>query len=136
MRKMFRFTWILAVAVCIYLGWIYYSRRSDNRAIIKRMEEKQSARDKAIVDAHGGGKLTILGFYSMPSKIRPGEKSQICYSVSNAESVRIEPPIENVWPSISRCVDVAPEKDTVYKLIAADAEGNTETAMTNVEVGP
>ena len=87
-----------------------------------------------MVDAYGGESLAILNFYANPATIRPGETTQLCYSVPNAENVRIEPPVENVWPSLSRCVDVTPTDDTVYTLIAEDDSGNTVTANTTVEV--
>lgn len=134
MRRMFRFTWIIVVAVCIYLAWTFYSRWNDNRAFIRRLEERKSAHDRAVVDAYGGGRLTILGFYATPSTIRHGEKAQLCYSVSNSKSVRIVPPVENVWPSLTRCVDVAPTSTTVYRLIAEGPDGNTKTAIAAVTV--
>lgn len=135
MRRVFRFTWwILLVFACIYLGLIYYSRRSAERELLQDLEEQKALQERAIVDAYGGDNLAILNFYANPATIRPGETTQICYSVPNAESVRIEPHVENVWPSLSRCVDVAPASDTVYTLTAEDAAGNTVTATTTVEV--
>ncbi len=135
MRRVFRFTWwILAVFACIYLGMVYYSRRSANQALIQAIEERKASQDRAVVDAYGGDSLAILNFYANPVAIRQGETTQICYSVPNAESVRIEPAVDNVWPSLSRCVEVAPSSDTVYTLIAEDANGNTATATTTVEV--
>ena len=135
MQRVFRITWwILLIFACIYLGLVYYSRRSANRDLIQGMEEQKSSQDRAVVDAYGGSSLSILNFYANPASIRQGETAQLCYSVPNAESVRIEPPVENVWPSLSRCVEVSPLKDTVYTLIAEDADGNTVTAETAVEV--
>jgi hypothetical protein len=135
MRRVFRITWwILAVFACLYLGLIYYSRTATNRELIQDLEERKASQDRAVVDAYGGNSLSILSFYANPAAIHPGEKTQLCYSVPNAESVRIDPPVENVWPSLSRCVDVAPTSDTVFTLIAEDANGNTVTAETTVEV--
>jgi hypothetical protein len=134
MRK---YTLMLLVAVAvIYLGWIYYSRWSANRAITQRIEEKRAAQDRAIIDAYGGGRFNIAGFYAVPALIRTGGKAQLCYSVVNAATVRIEPPVDNVWPSLSRCVDVKPTSDTSYKLIARDSGGNTKTAVLTVRVLP
>jgi hypothetical protein len=98
------------------------------------MEENKRAQDRAVVEAYGGGRFNILGFYVTPAIVLKGQKAQLCYSVINAESVRIEPPVENVWPSLSRCVDVKPDKDTVYQLIAEDAQGNRKTARLTVKV--
>ncbi len=134
MRKAYRFTWLLIAAGCLYLGWIYYSRWSEKRALIERVEERKAAQARAVVDAYGGDRLTILTFYAMPGTIRRGGKAQLCYGVSNSERVRIEPPVKNVWPSFSRCVEVTPGSDTVYKLIAEDGKGHTASATTTVIV--
>lgn len=133
MQKVFRFTWwILLAFACIYLGLVYYSRKSASRELIKDLEERKASQERAVVDAYGGQTLAILNFYANPATIRKGETTEICYSVPNAESVRIEPTVENVWPSLSRCVEVSPTSDTVYTLIAEDANGNTVTANTTV----
>ncbi|MBN2241702.1 MAG: hypothetical protein JW793_03350 [Acidobacteria bacterium] len=132
MRKAYRFTWMLAVVIILYLGWVFYSRWSENRAFEQRVEELQESRESTISKTYG--ELKILGFYATPPAVGPGEKAQLCYSVTSAESVRIEPHVENVWPSISRCVEVAPAENTTYRLVAEDAEGKTVTAETTVEV--
>lgn len=135
MRGVFRYTWLILLAfACIYLSWVYYTRRSANRALIEEIRGRKEAQERAVVDAYGGGELAILNFYANPAAIRKGETTEICYSVPNAESVRIDPPVENVWPSRSRCVEVSPTSDTVYTLIAEDANGNTITAETTVKV--
>ena len=133
MRKAYSLM-LLAIIAGIYLGWVYYSRWIDHRTIIRRMEENKAAQDRAVVEAYGGGRFNILGFYATPAMVRGGKKAQLCYSVINAQSVRIEPPVENVWPSLSRCVEVRPDKDTVYKLIAEDVQGNRKTASLTVKV--
>ena len=134
MRREFRFTWLLALLACIYLGLIFYSRWSQKRALIQSLEEGKALKDRAVVEAYGRDNLTILGFYATPSVIRPGETAQLCYGVSNSIRVRIEPHVESVWPSLSQCVKVAPSADTVYTLIAEDAGGKTATAAATVKV--
>ena len=133
-RRMYRFTWFVVIAACIYLGWNFYSRWSEKRTLIRRLEENQRSRDREVSDLYGGDRLTILNFYATPPTVHRGESTQLCYSVSNSTSVRIEPPVKNVWPSLSRCVEVTPTDDTVFRLIAEDAEGNTATAETTVKV--
>ena len=83
MLKMFRFTWIIVVLVCLYLAWVFYSRWSDNRAYLGRLEGRKAAQDRAVVDAYGGNRLTIVGFYATPATIRRGDTARLCYSVSN-----------------------------------------------------
>jgi hypothetical protein len=132
MRKVI--TFMLLLIMCLYLGWTFYSRWRDNRALVRRIEERKASQERAVAKAYGGGSLVIMGFYANPGIIHPGQKSQLCYSVNNADTVRIEPPVKDVWPSLSRCVDVLPRKDTVYKLIAEDATGQIKTATTTVKV--
>lgn len=134
MRKPFRFTLILVALIIVYFGWVYHSRWSEKETLIERLEEQQSSRDRPLSDAYGGGKFSILNFYTTFPSIHPGETSQLCYSVAGAESVRLEPPVANVWPSYSRCVEVAPTTDTTYRLIAEDENGNTETAEISIQV--
>jgi len=86
------------------------------------------------VETLGGNKFDILNFYASPGKIRRGESAQLCYGVSNAKTVRLDPPAGDVWPSYSRCFDVTPSKDTTYTLTADDGQGNTKTASLTIEV--
>ena len=135
MQKGFRYTWIVVVVVLImiYFGWIYYSRWSDKTGFMQRIEENQPSQKQSLSDSYGNS-LSILNFYAIPQTIRKGETAQLCYGVSNAESVQIEPSVENVWPSYSRCVDIVPVSDTVYKLIAVDADGNEVTKDAAIKV--
>jgi NAD-dependent oxidoreductase involved in siderophore biosynthesis len=134
MRTVHRLILLVLTAGCIYLGWTFYSRWNQNRIFINALKEKKTAQEQAIIDATGGGRLTIINFYATPPTIRRGEASQICYGVSNAKNVHIVPAVKYVWPSLSRCVEVAPDKDTVYRLVAEDAAGNTAAANTTVKV--
>jgi hypothetical protein len=54
--------------------------------------------------------------------------------VANARSVKLEPQPSAVWPSHARCVDVSPQKNTVYTLTISDASGNTQTQTLEVKV--
>ena len=135
MQKVFRYKWIIIVAalIMIYFGWIYYSRWSDTSDFLQHIEENQQPQNQSISDVYSSS-LSILNFYAIPQTIRRGETAQLCYGVSNAESVQIEPSVENVWPSYSRCVDIVPMSDTVYKLIAVGADGNEVTKDTVIKV--
>ena len=135
MRKGYSFA-LLGIAAAIYFGWVYYSRWDDRRDFIRRMEESKAAQNRAFAEAYRGGRFNILEFYASPAVIRRGEKAQLCYSVISAESVRIEPPVKDVWPSRGRCVDITPVKDTIYKLIAKDSLGNKKTASITIRVLP
>jgi hypothetical protein len=134
MRRMYWLTSVIVLVLLLRIGWIFYSRRSAEREARQHLLQQQAEEDRATINAYGGNRLTILNFYSTPPLIHRGQTAQLCYGVSNAKSVRIEPPVENVWPSLSRCVDVTPKHDTIYKLVAEDANGHAETATVNINV--
>ena len=134
MRKMRIFACLTVAVAVIYLGFVFYLRWRNNQALVQRLKAPVAARDRAFAEAYGGG-IKILSFYAVPSTILRGETGQLCFGVANAESVRIEPPpAEGVWPSVSRCVAIMPETDTVYSLIAQDNKGNKKTANLTVTV--
>jgi hypothetical protein len=54
--------------------------------------------------------------------------------VANAKNVAFDPPIDNVWPSMNRCVDVSPKKSTTYTLVADDGAGHADKAQVAVQV--
>ena len=58
----------------------------------------------------------------------------VCYGVSNASAVRIEPRLGETWPSTGRCMEVTAAKDTEYKLTAQDSAGHEETRTLNLHV--
>jgi hypothetical protein len=58
----------------------------------------------------------------------------MCYGVANATKVSVEPPVDGVWPSVARCLNVTPRKTTTYKLAASDAAGHQATETVTVEV--
>lgn len=134
MHKVHRLILLVLAAGCVYLGWTYYSRWNQNRILIDTLKENKMAKERAIVEATGGSSLTIINFYATPPTVQRGEALQLCYGVSNAVKVRMVPEVKYVWPSLSRCVEVKPDKDTVYRLIAEDAAGKTATAETAVKV--
>jgi hypothetical protein len=134
MRKVLAVTTALLIVVLLHSSWVFYSRWSETRDARRRASERESNDARRVVSAYGGDRLTVLHFTVTPAVARPGEIATLCYGVSNAKSVRIEPPVENVWPSLSRCVEVKSRRDTLYKLIAEDANGHTETATVPLKV--
>lgn len=128
----------LLVVVALIVGWIFFSRWWQNRSFEYRARqartEKQREEDRATVEQMGGKELAILNFYATPAVVRRGESVQLCYGVANAKTVKLEPQPNPVWPSYSRCVDVAPTKTTTYTLTIADAAGNTKSQSVEVKV--
>jgi hypothetical protein len=119
----------------LYVGWVFYSRRQANQEILDRAAEKQRAQAQQSFEMMGGNRFDILDYIANPTTIRASEQSSLCYSVSNAKTVNIEPPTEEpVWPAFSRCVHVSPRKTTKYTLTIDDGAGHTKTAAVEVNV--
>lgn len=140
-RSIFRnpllYTSTLLLVGLLYVGGVFYMRWQEDREIVrKEAEKKEAERAEAqrAFDSLGGNNFEILNFYVSPVAIRRGESAQLCYGVSYAKSVRLDPPAGNVWPSLNRCVDISPKKTTTYTLTAEDAGGHTKTATVAVPV--
>jgi hypothetical protein len=128
------FSSVALLFVGVYVGWVFLSRRQANQALEERAATERRAKARETFEKMGGNRFDILGFYADPASIRAGEAAELCYSVSNAKSVKLEPQSEPVWPAFSRCVHVSPHKTTTYTLTAEDAAGHTKSAAVNVEV--
>ena len=81
----------------------------------------------ATLELLGGDRPQDSGFLRAPAAIRRGERATICYGVNAAERVRIDPPVEQLHPAFSHCLQVAPLRDTDYKLTAEDRAGHSVT---------
>jgi hypothetical protein len=79
--------------------------------------------------------VKITQFYANPPSIPRGEKSLLCYGVEGAVSVRIEPPVEQLTPALTRCFEVRPKEGTTYKLIAEGRAGGRSEQTITVDVG-
>jgi len=128
------FSSVVLLLAGLYVGWIFLSRWQANQALEEKAATQRRAQDRQTFEMMGGDRFEILGFYADPGSIRPGETAELCYSVSNAKSVTLEPPSEPVWPAFGRCVHVSPHKTTTYTLTAGDAAGHTKSAAIQVEV--
>lgn len=136
--KLFKLISIVVLVTALgYVGWVFWSRAQQNRAFEQRAAAKaaaQRARDRAAFEGMGGNRFAILSFFATPPSIRRGDESELCYSVSNAKTVSIEPPVGDVWPAFDRCVSVKPRKTTTYTITIADASGHTRSTTTTLEV--
>jgi hypothetical protein len=127
MKTLVRIMWIPVAISLLYLGWVFWQRHNEQT----KAPEERVERDPL---ARYGKELKILQFYTSGSQIAAGEKALLCYGVVNATSVRLEPPVEKVWPSVSRCFDVKPAKTTQYTLTAEGAGGATASESIEVTV--
>lgn len=124
------------IAAALYDAWIFYSRWRDRRQAAEVRQAKQAEEARRTIQMLGGGEFKILGFYATPAVVRRGEKANICYSVSGAKSVRIDPPVQPLHPALSYCFEVSLAKTTEYKLTADDGQGHTSTQRFTLRVRP
>lgn len=134
LRRIVRYLWIVPALAALYVGWTLYERRQESRQVEQQAIEKRRAEDARTVESLGGDRFEILSFYAAPPVIRRGDTAQVCYGVSNAKTVRLDPPVGRVWPSYSRCVDVSPRNDTTYTLTIEDGKGQTKSATVTIQV--
>ena len=128
-----------SVAFCLglfYDGWIFYSRLSDARHAEQKRVDQEAQTVRQTLDRIGGTDLKILNFYAQPPVVHRGRKATVCYSVVNAKSVRVEPPIGDVYPALSHCIEIFPAKSTEYKLTAQDDAGHAVRQALTISVTP
>ena len=122
-RKLLPYMSVLVLIAFGYAGWTFWSRHEENQRIEQAAKDAEARRAAEITRVLGGDNLKILTFYASPATVAPGGRTLVCYGVSNAKSVRIEPYLDDLKPAISRCLEVHPTADTQYKLTAVDAKG-------------
>jgi hypothetical protein len=136
LRRLLPYLSVAIVIAVLYDGAVFYSRWSSARDTEKSQAAKRSEQARQTLEMLGGDHLKILDFYANPGTIRRGQQANICYGVNAADRVRIDPPVEDVHPAVSHCVQVAPLHTTGYKLSAQDRAGHTATATLTVQVAP
>jgi hypothetical protein len=80
--------------------------------------------------------LKITQFYTTAPQVARGEQAELCYGVEHASTVWLSPPRQELSASISRCVEVTPEKTTTYTLTAENQQGQSAAQTVTVTVGP
>ena len=137
-RSLLPYTTVLTILAVLYVAWTLYSRRQNASEAERHAEEKEKSRqaefDQKLVTAFGGDQLTILGFNADEREVRAGGRVLMCYGVSNATKVRIEPGAEPIKPALSHCLEVYPKKTTTYTLKAEDAGGNSKSATLTIRI--
>ncbi|MGA9882118.1 MAG: hypothetical protein WBQ34_00195 [Candidatus Acidiferrales bacterium] len=137
MKTYLRISAVILVLALGYVGWVFWSRAQQNRAFRQRaaaQAAQQRSRDEQAFQGMGGNSFSIMSFFASPPAISRGDESELCYSVSNAKTVSITPPVGDVWPAFDHCVSVTPRKTTTYTITIADAAGHTKSTTTKLEV--
>jgi hypothetical protein len=127
-------TLIVFVLAAAYVGGVFYFRWHGDRVIREKAAAAKRTEDQKVFEGMGGDRFDILEFFPYPGEISRGDSTMLCYGVSNAKSVTLEPQPNAVWPAFERCVSVSPKKNTTYTLTATDAAGHTKSATVTVVV--
>jgi hypothetical protein len=136
--KAFRLSLLAAtVGAVLWCGWVLLQRhqaRSEWKARRDRIADPGPS--KEFNRLYGGSDLKILNFYAARDRQGAAGHWLLCYGVLNARSVRIQPPVGDIYPTLSKCVAVKPRKETRYTLTAEDAAGRSASASLVLRVTP
>jgi hypothetical protein len=128
---------VVAVVLC-FVGYTMWSRKTQDADLAYKQQAAKSAAqresDAAAVEELGGADFKILSFYASPGLIHRGDTVDMCYGVSNAKTVKLDPPEGNVWPSANRCLQVTPKRTTTYTLTIDDGKGKTADQQLTITV--
>lgn len=125
MRTVVRIMWVPVIIAALYTGWVFWQRHSQPD-VSKTVQKPDNPLAKF------GSGVKILQFYTEAAEIPAGGQALLCYGVVNAATVRLEPPVAPVWPSMSRCFAVTPAKTTRYTLTAEGADH--QSAAESIEI--
>jgi hypothetical protein len=97
--------------------------------------QPQTAPAKPVAEAKPPAKITQ--FYSSTPLVASGAKGTLCYGVENAVKVELVPPVEEVWPSPTRCFEVDPNGKATFTLTAIGADGSRDSKTVDLRrAGP
>jgi hypothetical protein len=134
----FLYSSVVILGVLLYVSYVLYARHESSkeyeRQTKQRQAEQQREEDRLAVEQLGGSELAIRGLYVTPRAIHAGETAQLCYDVANAKTVTLDPPVAEVWPSHTRCLNISPRKTTTYTLTIKDAAGKTVSQSVELPV--
>ena len=129
MAKLVRIMWIPVILCALYTCLVLLHRHPFGWGSKFAFSERDPM-------AAYGSNVKILQFYSTAREIAPGEKTIVCYGVVNATTLRLDPPVEKVWPAVSRCFNVTPANSTRYTLTAEDSRHTTVSESIEISVKP
>jgi hypothetical protein len=134
LRRIVPLLGVLLVAGIIYDAAVFYTRRKDALQAEQQQAALEARHEQRTIDSLDGDGLKIIAFYATPGVISRGGHTELCYGVTGAKTVRIEPPVGDVWPALSRCLQTSPGKDTEYKITAEDGAGHSATQTLPIKV--
>jgi hypothetical protein len=133
LRRLLPYTSVALAVALAHLAWTGLTRRAGDR----RAEERAAQTIPAGVPApYQTSHLRILHFYATTPEPLAGDQTTLCYGVLNAKAVRIEPAVEEIRPSLSRCLSVFPVRTITYTLHAEGGLGERASATFTLRVRP
>jgi hypothetical protein len=126
---------VVCGAVLAYLIWVAGPRHATSQARVQAPQQRftPDIPPEWLTKDHG---VKIVSFYTATGTIARGDTALVCYSVLNAATVRITPPVAELTPSISRCVQVSPTQTTTYRLDAEGSDGSAASSSFELRVEP
>src|SRR6266404_6762936 len=91
LTKVVRIMWVPVLLSAFYTCCVFLQRGT----LLPQHPVQHVERDPL---AAYGNSVRILHFYG-PPEIAQGKKAVLCYNVVNAKAVRLDPPVERVWPA-------------------------------------
>src|SRR5215472_184791 len=92
---------ILAPAVA-WLGCVF-AYRAISTLRWTRAHSRPAPENAEFARTYFGSDVKILQFFAREGTVSEGERTVLCYGVLNAKSVRMEPPVANLYPALNRC---------------------------------
>ena len=112
------------LAAAGYLAWVYGIRHGPSATQPTAAAREQQRRNEEFLKTYGGKAVRILQFYSADGYLIEGDSATICYTVVNARTVRLDPPLPGAGVAFNRCLEDHPEKTTRYTLTAEGLDGS------------
>lgn len=135
LRKLLPFTTVGVIVAALYVAWTFYSRhQSDVEAERAAAAKQQEQRERTVKAVFGSGEILFSTFSADAGLLKRGAHTQLCYGVENAATVKIEPTIGDVRPSYRKCLEIAPQATTTYKITAEDGKGHSKSESLTVRV--
>ena len=120
-----RYLWIFILAILLIGGRMFVRRPHPDTGSHSLPQPTGAAKVNGV---------KILQFYPRDPVVTEGGRTVLCYGVANAKAVSINPPVETVWPSPNRCIEVQPAHDTRYVLTAEGLDGSTVSESSSIRL--
>ncbi|HEY7212593.1 MAG TPA: hypothetical protein VH477_20110 [Bryobacteraceae bacterium] len=135
LQKLLPFTTVGVIIAAIYVAWTFYSRHRSNVEAERAAAAKEQAQRQKTVDAvFGNGEITFSVFSADRGVLKRGQQTQLCFGVTNAKTLKLDPPVAEIKPAYRHCLEIAPTKTTTYTITADDGKGHTKSESLTVRV--